>query len=111
MVGDENQSIFFVGYADPSTPAGKLRAAAQGETFMFSQSGGELTRRCDVQEFDLTAHANRDELLDFVGRVSPRTVILGHGDVDSQAWFEEQIRATYPKIKVLRPAPGEECRA
>lgn len=109
MIGDENQSIFFVGYADPSTPAGKLRAAAHGETFLFSPSGGELTRRCDLKEFDLTAHANRDELLDFVGRVSPRTVLLGHGDVNSQEWFEEQIRTTYPKIKVLRPGPGEEC--
>jgi hypothetical protein len=49
---------------------------------MFSQSGGEVTRRCNLKEFDLTAHANRDELLDFVGCVSPKTVVLGHGDVD-----------------------------
>lgn len=109
MIGDESQSIFFVGYADPSTPAGKLRAAKHGETFMFSQSGGEVTRRCNLKEFDLTAHANRGELLDFVGQVSPKTVVLGHGDVDSQDWFEAQIRETYPKIKVVRPGPGEEC--
>lgn len=108
MAADEKQSIFFVGYADPSTPAGRLRAAAHGETFMFSPGGGELTRKCNLQEFDLTAHANRDELLEFVGRVSPRTVILGHGDVDSQAWFEEQIHLAYPKVNVVRPGPGEE---
>ena len=108
MIGDERQSIFFVGYADPSTPAGRLRAAEPGETFTFSPSGGEVTRRCNLQEFDLTAHANREELLEFVGRVSPRTVVLGHGDVDSQDWFEEQIRAEYPKVKVARPEPGGE---
>ncbi len=107
MVEDEKQAIFFVGYADPDTPAGRLRAAKQGETFHFSQSGGELTRKCDLQEFDLTAHANRDELLDFVGQVSPHTVILGHGDPDSRNWFEQQIKQRHPKMKVLQPEPGE----
>ncbi len=107
MVEDESQAIFFVGYADPDTPAGRLRAAQPGERFHFSNSGGELTRKCDLQEFDLTAHANRDELLDFVGRVSPHTVVLAHGDHDSRAWFEHQINEKYPKMKVLQPAPGE----
>ena len=107
MVGDERQHIFFVGYADPSTPAGKLRASAKGETFHFSPAAGNLTHNCNLQEFDLTAHANRDELLDFVGRVSPRVVVLGHGDQDSRDWFEDRIRERYPKMQVKSPAPGE----
>ena len=69
--------------------------------------GGELTRKCEVGEFDLTAHANREDLLDFVGRVEPRTILLGHGDDDSRQWFEEQIRSRYPKIKVIQPGPGK----
>src|SRR6266853_4102676 len=28
MIGDENQAIFFVGYSDPDTPGGRLKAAA-----------------------------------------------------------------------------------
>jgi Cft2 family RNA processing exonuclease len=107
MAGDEKQAIFFVGYADPDTPGGRLKSAKQGETFVFSGSAGELTRRCQVEDFDLTAHANRDELLDFVGQVSPRTVLLGHGDEDSRQWFEDQIRSRYPKVKVVQPAPGK----
>jgi Cft2 family RNA processing exonuclease len=107
MIGDENQSIFFVGYADPDTPGGRLKAAKQGETFVLSGSAGEVTKRCDVQDFDLTAHANRDELLDFVGQVSPHTVLLGHGDADARQWFAEQIHARHPKIKVIQPQPGE----
>src|SRR5437762_2639037 len=70
MIGDERQAIFFVGYADPDTPGGRLKAAQPGRPFLFSASGGELTKRCAVEDFDLTAHANRDELLDFVGAVS-----------------------------------------
>ncbi len=106
MIGDEKQAIFFVGYADPDTPGGRLKAAKPGETFLFSPSAGTVTKRCEVQDFDLTAHANRDDLLDFVGEVSPRTVLLGHGEENSRRWFEEQIHHRYPKIKVIQPAPG-----
>ena len=105
MIGDERQSIFFVGYADPDSPAGRLKAAKKGETFVFSPSAGRVTKTCDVQDFDLTAHANRGDLLDFVGQVSPRAVLLGHGDAPARNWFEEQIRVRWPKIKVIQPQP------
>ena len=107
MAGDEKQAIFFVGYADPSTPGGRMKAAKLGETFVFSPSAGQVTRRCEIQDYDLTAHANRTDLLDFVGQVSPRTVLLGHGDDDARKWFEEQIRARHPKIKIIQPHPGK----
>jgi Cft2 family RNA processing exonuclease len=107
MIGDEKQAIFFVGYADPDTPGGRLKAAVPGQTFVFSGSAGEVTRRCELEDFDLTAHANRDELLNFVGQVSPHTVLLGHGSEDSRLWFEQQIHSKYPKIKVVQSAPGK----
>jgi Cft2 family RNA processing exonuclease len=107
MIPDPRQSIFFVGYADPSTPGGRLKAAKAKEKFLFSPSAGELTNLCDVQDFDLTAHANRDDLLELVGKVSPRTVLLGHGEESSRLWFEEQIRTLHPKIKVIQPSPGK----
>jgi Cft2 family RNA processing exonuclease len=106
MIGDERQAIFFVGYADPDTPGGRLKAALPGQTFMFSPSGGEVTKRCDVQDFDLTAHANRDDLLRFVSDVAPHTILLGHGEADARHWFEEQIHARHPKIKVIQATPG-----
>ena len=45
-------------------------------------------------------------MLEFVGRVSPRLVLLGHGDQEARAWFEAQILQRYPKIKVVQPGPG-----
>jgi Cft2 family RNA processing exonuclease len=106
MIGDERQAIFFVGYADPDTPGGRLKAAKHRETFVLSGTGGEVTKICEVQDFDLTAHANRGDLLDFVGEVDPRAVLLGHGGGEARGWFEEQIRQRYPKIKVIQPQPG-----
>src|SRR5262245_45811102 len=108
MIGDERQSIFFVGYTDPDTPGGRLRAASRGQNFLFSASAGEVTRHCDVEDFDLTAHANREELLDFVGRVEPRAVLLTHGEGPSRQWFQKQIQLRYPKVKVIQPGPGEQ---
>jgi Cft2 family RNA processing exonuclease len=106
LVGQEEHAIFFVGYADPDTPGGRLKQAKLGEPFFFSQSGGELVRRCEIEDFDLTAHANRDDLMDFVARVNPRTIFLGHGDEPSRGWFEQQIRARFPRIKIHQPQPG-----
>ena len=106
MIGDEKQSIFFVGYADPDSPAGRLKAARHGETFVFSPSAGRVTRNCDLEDFDLTAHANREELLKFVGQVAPRTVFLGHGDDVARGWFEQEIRERWPRMKILQPEPG-----
>jgi Cft2 family RNA processing exonuclease len=107
MIGDPRQAICFVGYCDPDTPGGRLKASKPGETFLFSPSGGQVTRNCEIEEFDLTAHANRNELLDFVGQVDPRVVLLGHGEDEARNWFEAQIHARYPKIKVIQPKPGE----
>lgn len=111
MMGDERQAIFFVGYADPDTPGGRLKAAKPGEPFLFSPSGGEVIRKCEVDDFDLTAHAQREDLLEFVGQANPRTIILGHGDDEAALWFQQQIARRWPKKKVIRAAPGMSIEA
>jgi Cft2 family RNA processing exonuclease len=106
MIGDERHAIFFVGYADPGTPGGRLKASRPGEPFILDPGAGQVTRRCEMEEFDLTAHANRDDLLDLVCKVEPRVVLLSHGEEDSLNWFTAQIHARHPKIKVVQPKPG-----
>ena len=107
MVEDERHGIFFVGYADPDTPAGRLRATKPGEVLTFGPEDREVRRRAEVLEFDFTAHANREELLDFVGAVSPRVVVLGHGEEPARTWFRQQITARHPRIRIADPGPGE----
>jgi len=107
MMGDPRHGIFFVGYADPDTPGGQLKASQPGKPFLFSPSAGQLTPKCELKDFDLSAHADRDELLDLVGEVSPRTVLLGHGDAVAREWFAEQIAERHPKMRVIQPEPGK----
>jgi Cft2 family RNA processing exonuclease len=106
MMPDPRQAVFFVGYADPDTPGGRLKASKAGQSFLFSADAGEVTRRCEVQDFDLTAHANRDALLEFAGKVSPRVILLGHGEHSSRQWFEQQLRLRHPQFRIIQPAPG-----
>ena len=107
MMEDERHGIFFVGYTDPDTPGGRLRESVPGEPFFYSNPHGELVRNCEMLNFDLTAHAHREELLEFAIKLNPKNVILGHGDKDSRDWFEGQLRAHAPKIKVFQPGSGE----
>lgn len=111
LAGSEKHGIFFVGYTDSSTPGGRLRAAAQGETVEFSPSGGLITKNCEVRDFDLTAHANREELMELIPKVNPRTIVLGHGEPECKEWFQSAIAREHPKIKVINPKPGETIEA
>lgn len=107
LIEDERHAVFFVGYADPDTPGGRLKLAPEAEPFLFSPSAGERVRRCELGDFDLTAHANRDELLDFVEQVNPRAIVLGHGEDDSRAWFAARIRERHPRVRLVDLLPGE----
>lgn len=106
IMSNPRHAIFFVGYADPDTPGGRLKKSKPGEPFIFSGAAGEATRRSEMDSFDLTAHADRDALVALVGSISPRAVLLGHGDGDSRNWVEAQIRARHPNINVIQPKPG-----
>ena len=107
MVEQPAHGIFFVGYADPETPGGRLKAAKQGDLFHYCDTTGQLAKRCDVRDFDFTAHANREELLELVGQVAPHTLILGHGDDPAREWFRCEVVNRWPEIKIVLPKPGQ----
>jgi Cft2 family RNA processing exonuclease len=111
VASDPRHAVFFVGYADPDTPGGRFKASKPGVPFVLSPSAGELTRHCQVEDFDLTAHANRDELVDFVGEVAPRTLILGHGDKDARDWIEHEVHRRHPRMRIVQLGPGASCDA
>ena len=107
MAPQEKHAIHFVGYAAPDTPAGRLRAAPCGEPFSFSESGGQLARHCEMDIFDLSAHAHREDLVSFAVGMDPRTVILGHGEPEARNWLEAELRDHLPRLNILQPGPGE----
>lgn len=108
MAPEDRHGIFFVGYADPDTPGGRLKTAKPGLPFAFSPSAGKITRNCHMEDYDLTAHANREDLLNLITAVDPKTIVLTHGDGPARAWFAQSIASRYPRIRVLEAGSGQE---
>jgi len=103
MLGDVRNGLFFVGYCDPTTPGGKLLSRNQDESFLFEAIDIRENIRSTVNQYDLSGHADREELLNYARFVSPRKLVLHHGDPESRAWFAEQLLDS--NFTVLDPKP------
>jgi len=101
-------SIFFVGYTDPDSPAGKLRAKARGDKVEIHGEMGEQPILCRVEHFDFTSHGTRESILDYIKKLNPRHTILVHGDSPALEWFKQELAASCPGMKVTIPPPGVE---
>ena len=107
MLADKRNAIFFVGYADPESPAGKLRAAKEGDLVQLDEDHPPVERRAQVEVFDFSAHSQRDDILAYIRRVQPKKVLLVHGDVGAVQWFKETLAQLEPQMEVIIPPPGE----
>ncbi|MBV8586936.1 MAG: MBL fold metallo-hydrolase, partial [Verrucomicrobia bacterium] len=108
FIDNPQQSIYFVGYADPDSPGGRLKAARPGDMVQLDQDLPSQPLRATVQEFDFSAHAPREALLEYIKRTTPKKVVLVHGDPPAIAWFEQAINKYLPKTEVIVPLPGKE---
>jgi Cft2 family RNA processing exonuclease len=107
FLSDPRQSVFFVGYADPESPGGRLKAAQPGDFVQLDDESPSQQLSCEVREFDFSAHAPREVLFDYIRKLSPGVVILVHGDPPAVCWFEEKIAQELPGTQVVIPEPGK----
>ncbi len=107
FLSDPKHSVFFVGYADPDSPGGRLKAARPEEPFRLDKDLPSQRLACTVKEFNFSAHASRESLLAYVRLTSPRVVFLVHGDPPSVGWFKDTIDREMPETKAIIPVPGE----
>lgn len=105
LMHNPRNSIFFVGYCDPDTPGGKLLECGPGDTFTFDAIDYEAKIRCQIERFELSGHANREELLEFALQAKPKNVILTHGDQGARDWFKEELEYANPELNVIDPQP------
>ncbi len=107
ILPNPDNSLFFVGYSDPASPAGKIRAGRRGDTIRLHDNAKPVVLECEVHEFDFSAHAPRKQLMDYIRRVNaPRTVLM-HGDQPALEWFTEEIRESGLGTQVIVPEPGK----
>ncbi|MDR2673321.1 MAG: MBL fold metallo-hydrolase [Opitutaceae bacterium] len=107
LAGHARNTIGFVGYCDPDTPGGELLAAKPGDPFLFKACNVKAKIKARVERFDLSGHADRDDLLEFAVQASPRAIVLTHGENEARAWFAGQLAEKLPKTKLIDPVPLE----
>src|SRR5437870_11908129 len=64
LIENPQHSIFFVGYASPESPAGFLREAGQGGEVALDPDKPAQRIRCNIEQFQFSAHATRESLID-----------------------------------------------
>jgi Cft2 family RNA processing exonuclease len=107
FLNDDRHSIFFVGYCDPDSPAGRLRATPRGHSVRMNNEAGDQPVLCRVEHFDFTAHAQREDLLNYILKVNPRACVLVHGDRPALDWFKTTLGERAPRMNVMIPPPGQ----
>jgi Cft2 family RNA processing exonuclease len=108
IVDNPRHSVFFVGYADPDSPAGLLRAASPGGEVVLEPGQPAQRVRCNIEQFQFSAHASRESLVEYAKRLSPKKILLVHGDPPAVEWMRATLSAKLPDTEVIIPPPGVE---
>lgn len=107
FISNPKNSLIFVGYADPESPAGVIRKAKRGDIIKLSKDAPPVVLDCPVEIFDFSGHATRDAILDYILRVAPKQVFLVHGDIHASEWFQQQLAQRLPQTTCIIPKPGK----
>ena len=109
LLGDPKSSVCFVGFCEESTPGGKLLRCSKGDKFSFNAIDYSTNICADIQKFDLSGHTDREDLLNKVIHINPRSVVLTHGEEDARNWFFDNIIEMMPHVCIEDPEPGKQC--
>ncbi len=108
ILASEQNSLLFVGYADPDSPGGLILTAGQGgRVVLSSKSEKETEIRCQVERFDFSGHAPREQLVDYAVACRPGNILLVHGDPAAKQWFQGELARLLPDSRILIPTSGE----
>lgn len=108
ILGNPQHSIFFVGYANPESAAGLLRDAGTGGEVTLDPDKPPQRIRCNIEQFQFSAHAARESLIDFAKRISPKKIVLVHGDPPAVEWMRATLSNELPSSEVVVPTSGME---
>lgn len=110
VLPDPNQSLFFIGYSDPDSPAGRIRAASPGDEIVLEEGKPPVPLHCRVREFNFSAHSNRELLRNYALLLKPSKVLLVHGDRPALEWFQLSLFKELHGSEILIPEPGAQVK-
>lgn len=98
--------IFFIGYADPESPAGKLRALEKGASINMAPDSEPETLRCRVETFNFSSHGSRESFVEQLLLAKPGKIVFVHGDPAANDWFHQTLKTELPETQLFTPEPG-----
>ena len=107
VLENKRHGLFFVGYADPESPGGRIRAAQPGDDILLDPAFPKVKLNCEVRIFDFSGHSTREAIADYVVKVGPKKTFLVHGDDPAIEWFRKEISSRLPNTEIIVPQPGE----
>ncbi len=108
ILENKRNGLFFVGYCDPETPGGKIRAAKPGQIIQLDSEHGGVPLNCEMRIFDFSGHSTRNDIADYAVKLRPKKIFLVHGDDDAVEWFRQELQQRLPDSQIIVPLPGEE---
>jgi Cft2 family RNA processing exonuclease len=108
LIENPRHSIFFVGYANPESPAGLLRDAGTGGEVALDPDKPPQLIRCNIEQFQFSAHATRETLIEYAKKLAPKKIVLVHGDPPAVEWIRTTLSTELPSSQVIVPTPGVE---
>src|SRR5713101_5063554 len=93
-------SILFTGYQDEESPGAALLRAQTGDVLRLGEQSISLA--CQVTRYNLSGHADAEQIVHGVTLVTPRHLILVHGAPESL----EALARRFPRLHVAIPEVG-----
>ena len=104
--GEPSSLIAITGYQDEEAPGRALLDLADGRRRTLSFSGAEVEVRCRVERYQLSAHADADEIVGLLSRMRPRSVYVVHGDERARSGLGARLESSL-RGRIELPADGE----
>ncbi len=108
IIENPQHSIFFVGYANPNSPAGVLRDAGPDGEVALDPDKPLQRIQANIEQFQFSAHATRESLVGYAKKISPKKILLVHGDPAAVEWMRSTLSNELPGSEIIVPAPGME---
>jgi len=108
VLENKKHGLFFVGYADPETPGGRIRLAKPGDHVLLDPAYPPVPLHCETRIFDFSGHSTREAIMDYIVQVRPKKAFLVHGDDAATEWFRAEIHRRLPETEAIVPIPGVE---
>jgi integrator complex subunit 11 len=102
--GQEKNCCILPGYCVAGTFGNTLLRKKTGRMEIDKKTVMDV--KCHVTKISFSAHADAKGILDLIGQVSPKNIMLVHGEKQKMALFKQKIESDL-KIKTFDPANGQ----